>query len=653
MKILSFIIAIMFFGQYAHCCGPYVSPCYLNNDEWPFYPHPDIIYELETLSKKFYKDIPDLKKKTSLSTLDTAVKDLRSACRNLNIAEDETEKTVNSFKAARSKVSKGEVPEDFSNNPGLKEFCLYIRGVAQMRRNPEKLPAAWLELLKLPEQDRFYRTSWTLYMLGNMLLNRDSDLAHKYYERLRSLGRKFSDSSGLAYSSYRNEYIYTHSNLNRFKYILACYAAASKAGDKLLINGIVNDLGYLHRKIYAPMSDAEKKEILRDPLAREMVLLSISLANPNFPAKTLSLIGDAKIVCAERLAWLAYYRGRLKECKEFLAHTNDNSMIKLWLQARFARREGNYEKAAKLLRKWLFFYENREQYPFYMSCSSEFSLKMNEEIHAVYGNVLVHKRDFTEALYSFLKASCLDDAFCLAEQVIALDDLIIFCQNHKKSFGKEISDNIEHLLARRLMRAYRFSEAEKWMPERYKKYVRKYRKLDSIANDLKYTKNERALAFYNLGKMVRENGSHLFSTASAPDYYRNGYHYPYTALNPEWYYHFNFYNLNMKPREKAYRYRGAQFMMRAAMLSKNINLKAAALYVGGTYIKYLAPDIADEYYKSLCDLRPLPFAVKCDKARWFPKKVPKTLKNELYSSEKRELKFFNSVFGKLTTTPKR
>lgn len=396
------------------------------------------------------------------------------------------------------------------------------------------------------------------------------------------------------------------------------------------------------------MNDHEKQKLLKDPIAREMVLLAISITQTDFPEKTLNLIGNAKIVCAERLAWLAYYRGKFKECKRFLALTNDDSMIKLWLLARFARRERNYTEAAKLLKKWLVLYKNNKEHPVYLAYDG-CKTGMAKNVQALYGTVLVHQRNIVEALYSFLKASTWEDAAFLAERMIKIDKLITFCKNHKASFDKALRYRLEHLLARRLMRKNRFSEAEKWMPQKFKQYVKKYRELDYKGNDSKLTTEERALAFYNLAKFTRWKGDILFATEQGPDYYCWECAYSYPVLNPEWYNNKFDYSIrfliNKVPQNRFhYRYRAARFMNRTAMLTKNINLKAAALYVGGSYIKYLSPETANVYYKMLCDLRPFPFAIQCDKERWFPRKVSKKLLNETDSIEARDLKFFDSVF---------
>lgn len=251
MKTLFFVLTLALTSQYAYCCGQCWPPAYLNNREWTYYPYAKAVYELEILSRKFCKkQYPPYKRQAHISTLKAAIKDLKIACQKNSIPENKIKRLIANFKIARTLANEAKTPEDFSSDPKLREFCLYIKGIAQMHQNPSKLPAAWLKLLRLPETQRQYRTTWALFMMGNMLLQKNPKKAHEYYEKLRDARRKkFSDTLNLAYKSYRNEYIYASFNVNKFKYILACYAVASQARDKALADGIVQELIYMKKKI--------------------------------------------------------------------------------------------------------------------------------------------------------------------------------------------------------------------------------------------------------------------------------------------------------------------------------------------------------------------------------------------------------------------
>ena len=518
-KILTSLIFCLFCIN-VFCCGPYWDPAYLNNQEWPYYPKMDVIFELDRLSKILCKiPKPPYKKNKKIPTLEAAKQDIKSLCKKLKMSQSETDKLLEKFQQARQQASKGKITADFTDKSEFKEFCLYLRGIAQMHKTEKALPDAWLELIKLPEKQRHYRTTWAFFMLGNIALKSNQEEARKFYERLREVRNKgFADTANLAYTSYRHEYRLASEIQNKYKYALQCYAAAAQAKDYDLISIILDDLIYLNKFELPNFSDEDLKKILQDQITREMVLFSSSIISPKLPVKLIKLIGNQKVYCAERLAWEAYYSGKYKECENFLYQLKDDSMIKLWLKARFARRKKQYAKAAMYLKKWLLLYKNSQKTPLYLREADGKHIKFSTEVRALYGTVQALQNNLLEALYSFMKAESWEDAAFIAEKMLELDMLEKFCENHKGAFKKTIQKRLEHLLARRLMRKWQYYEALKWMPKSFKETVRKYIKLSKIGNDLKYTKDERALAFYNLGKLTR-HGDFLFATEFHPDCY--------------------------------------------------------------------------------------------------------------------------------------
>ena len=73
-----------------------------------------------------------------------------------------------------------------------------------------------------------------------------------------------------------------------------------------------------------------------------------------------------------------------------------------------------------------------------------------------------------------------------------------------------------------------------------------------------------------------------------------------------------------------YRYRAAELMWKCAeLLPDNDELKARALWTGGTYLKKRDPKAADRFYKELVNTcRKTRAGEAADKLRWFPKEFP-------------------------------
>ena len=72
----------------------------------------------------------------------------------------------------------------------------------------------------------------------------------------------------------------------------------------------------------------------------------------------------------------------------------------------------------------------------------------------------------------------------------------------------------------------------------------------------------------------------------------------------------------MPRRRWHYRDDAVGFWSRAALLTDNENVRAAALYLAFRTLQLRYPDEADHYYKMLCDCRPQPLAQRAWQARW-------------------------------------
>ena len=104
-------------------------------------------------------------------------------------------------------VSKPEPRTDIDLMPlaeGLpEEFAEYLKGAIAYHRNQFPVAReAWKKLLKLPPSKRHYRSTWALYMLGRMQVDRAPAEAIQSFQTLRKgVDEGFSDTLGLAAAS--------------------------------------------------------------------------------------------------------------------------------------------------------------------------------------------------------------------------------------------------------------------------------------------------------------------------------------------------------------------------------------------------------------------------------------------------------------------
>ena len=281
--------------------------------------------------------------------------------------------------------------------------------------------------------------------------------------------------------------------------------------------------------------------MMKDPAVREVVLLFEAVKNNHrFPAAAAAMLRDGKLLCADHLAWLAYRSGKYEDSLLFLAMVADDSPIKLWLQAKFARRHGDYKASAELLRRWLKIFEQaKDEGRLYFNddpYNHKNYLKFSTVVNGELGYTLVHEKDFSEALYTFMKADSWTDGACVAEQLMPLPELIAFVKNHcQEEKSGTFSAKLRHLLARRLLRDYQLDEAVKWFPAEQRKNAAEYVRLFRIGNDVQKNRNERAVAFYNLGKLVRQYGPVLLATEHEPDYFISDCDFESSGLKQDWY----------------------------------------------------------------------------------------------------------------------
>jgi len=328
--------------------------------------------------------------------------------------------------------------------------------------------------------------------------------------------------------------------------------------------------------------------------------------------------------------------------------SSQDCLIRLYMEAKQARRNGNLKEAAELLRRWLDIYQQKaktELNQVYLKDENGDVAYVPTLVRGELGIVQVSSHDFAEALYTFMSAGSWPDCAFIAERILSLDDLTDFCRAHCKG-DDEISKNMRHLLARRLMRAWKVKQAKEFFPADVLPHWEAYCKLSKTGNSTKLQPNDRAVAFYNLGRLLYCRGDKLFAAELDPDFFAaEECMFGFYSITGEKFASWAYENISWENRISLlpipsarwhYRVRAVHSFMRAAMLTQNPDLKAACLILSGNILRYCNTEEADVYYKMLCDMRPYPMGSQAFEKRWLPD-IPEKLQQELGSDTSRTL----------------
>ena len=144
-------------------------------------------------------------------------------------------------------------------------------------------------------------------------------------------------------------YFYAKDPVQRLRYLVlaAAFGSCPDAGTPEVSDGRPwNPCPFrqeLWRELCA-MIRQNPHRFLRDPLTAEVAVLF---------RPELIRHASGPFVCGERLAMRAFQRGAFDDCRKLLAASRSDSPVRLFLEARLARRDGDGGRAAELLRKWL------------------------------------------------------------------------------------------------------------------------------------------------------------------------------------------------------------------------------------------------------------------------------------------------------------
>lgn len=559
------------------------------------------------------------------------------------------------------------------------EFADYLRGaIAYHRGDLEAAISAWEGLLKRPEGERRFRSTWAAFMLGKAQLRAERPAeAVRWFQRTREIaGQKdFEDSLGLAAASLGWE-ARAERDLGHYDKALVLYARQAQGGDRSGMSSV----RFVARQAFkagpealAPVArSAEARSVLTAFLVSdakapwETWQLDEAEADPataDFPAHVSAWLAalqkaDVKDVDgADRIAWAAYQGGDFAAARRWLDRAPADAPMASWVRAKLLLRDGRLAEAQKLLD------QTTSTLPAPQLTEDEISFHSEEAgggkiatpslARGESAVLLTSQGKYVDALDRFVKSGFWVDAAHIAEQVLTVDELKAYVDAHwparliddmpdeewySYDEGLEtvhpgyIAFDLRYLLGRRLVRAGRLEEAQPYLPAELEGTLGVLR--DALQGETPGQPAERlAAASFEAACVTRKYGMELMGTELDPDWFLHDGQYEMSyrdgmaarARNP---------HLKPGPGEMEntvrnrpepdkrfhYRYRAAELARKAAaLLPDGSEQKARYLATAGSWLKARDPEAARPFYKALLDCcSNTKLGQAAQTARWFP-----------------------------------
>lgn len=532
------------------------------------------------------------------------------------------------------------------------EFELYLRGaVAYHRDERDAARRAWQAVLTLPPEQRRYRSTWAAFMLGKVALEAEPARAIEHFRQVRELARGgFADRLGLASSSLgweaRAELARDHVEQAIALYLqqLATEDATAvwslrivverilKQGDEALARAACDDGSRRVVTAYL-LAHGGPRVYVTEPPARPYAQRWLEM---------LEAVGVHDLTGADRLAWVAYQAGAFGAAERWLSAAPRESAIANWIRAKLLLRAGKLDQgmqelalAARQLPDCEEWTNLNSDFPddYERGCITPGGRALGE-----LGVLRLARAQYVEALDALLRANYWMDAAYVAERVLTANELVEYVSRNwagQNPPEDSTAFRIRHLLARRLVRSGRATEARAFLPPQYFQHLDAYVAALRRGRDSAQPNGVRGQALWKAARKCRYHGLELMGA----------------ELEPDWYaaYEANF-ELPPVPRTRAaggplmltastpderartarsaitpakrwhYRYLAAELAWEAAaLLPDGEDETARVLCEAGSWLKDKDPQAADRFYKALvrrCGATTL--GREAERRRWFP-----------------------------------
>lgn len=551
------------------------------------------------------------------------------------------------------------------------DLRLYLDGAIKYHQGDlAQAKVLWQMVLDLPEEERRERSVMAAFMLAQTakkewellnsevwrarqqgevdpsMLTRQSALiehAVKYYRETRRLARAgLHDDLRLAHDSLGWE---AHVELRRGGYAeaLHLYAEQVMAGNLDALESIEVTCTRLAGHDPDLLPDAYAA-VAADPLSREIFTYFLAMQGlGEGAAEWFTALRDAEETpsSAGLVAWTAYQGGQFDAARRWTEIAAEDDPRALWVRGKLAARDGHFDHATVSLdRAWDGLSEIPPEPGLYGT-----RCQVNQTPARARGDAAaaeLERGHYAGALDRFLRSGHWQDAAYVAERVMTVDELESYVEDtwpvvrdlvqpwriHRcdPPEVKEMAGVMRSLLARRLAREGRWSEAADHYPHRGDAAsAQQIQQSLRCAEDPSCPWAQKASGLWQAARVLRDEGMSLVGAELGPDwnYYGGSFDLgpiearpgaPETEIarvrdsapTPAKRYHF--------------RYLAADLAWRAASYMPNGSEETASvLWTAGRWLAARDPEAADRFYKALVRrCRNTPLGSEADRLRWFP-----------------------------------
>lgn len=552
-----------------------------------------------------------------------------------------------------------EAPTTATIPPDLpEELKRYLEGAIAFHRGDVALARGhWERLLELPPPERRLRSVWAAFMIGKSWLGHDDGMAILWLSRARELAAEgYEDRLGLALTSYGWE-ANALSRLGRDRDMVARYVVQASLGDPSAVASL--------RQVMQGVRTRNPDAVFTDALLRDVQTAAIVshghvghvADQPNALVRDwltgLERHGVREVAGADRLAWLAYRYGDVAAAHRWLARSDPKSAISRWVAAKLALRAGDLGRAARLLKQVVVAFPADERWnlsPYADGLGpDEGAFSPAARARAELGLIQLSRGAFADAADALVRGGYWLDGAYVAEQVLTLDELRKLVDARWPDPGevaderalpqseqtrRRLARQLRSLLARRLVRAGRHTDAEPYFSPTMRVPLDELVKARARALDAELDPAERATAHWTVARLYRFHGIDLMGTEGGPDWHvwggsyelPNTFQHRFSPKAPALLGATPLERLRVRKHRPApdaryhYRYLAADSAWEAAALMPDDDVHTAAvLCTAGKWLSPNDPDAADRFYKALVRRnRALPIAQEADAKRWFP-----------------------------------
>jgi hypothetical protein len=413
------------------------------------------------------------------------------------------------------------------------EFADYLRGaIAQAQGDQAAARASWQGLLARPEADRRRRSVWAAFMLGKSLLTEDPAQANRWFALTRELSRNgFSDRLGLGAASLGWE-AQIALDRGQFPQAAALYLQAHAAGDPAAAASLRFLCWRLFKADGAARAAALKDRGVRRVIAAHLASLPDleSLAKGSVEAQILAEMleqtrGEHDVDGADRLAWIAYQRGDMTAAAAWLDRSASGPVAS-WVRSKLLARGGKIGDATRELAAAVQGFPLATPAPPEMFDEESGPHDMARRLRGELAILELARRHYTEAFGQLLRAGYWRDAAFVGERVLTVGELQAEIDARFPDAPARAPDSKEalstaelarYLLARRLARLGRWSEAAKFYPSTEREALKELLAAQAEFRQAK-TDEERSMALWKQALVERESGMELLGTEVGPDW---------------------------------------------------------------------------------------------------------------------------------------